>query len=93
MPGVRWADWVPALTSGPRSTKAEQMALQVSAYLRSCSAERVSNRAIKAALGLRDVARSTFGRAMAFVDVEQWSRQGQSFVREGTAAAFGFAAE
>lgn len=88
MPGLVWADW--DIGSNREANKAEAIALRISDHLRSHPGDKVSNRSIKAALGLGDTPSNTFARAARSVDAPGWTKQGQSFVRLGSAAAYGF---
>ena len=88
MPGLSWTEW--NIGNSREATKAETIALQISAYLRGHASDRVSNRSIKAALGLSGTPSATFARAAKQVDAPGWQHSGQSFVRSGTAAAYGF---
>jgi len=91
MPKVVWKDW--DMGNVRENSKAETIALQISAHLRSNLGDRLSNRSIKAALGLSDTPSNTFTRAIRCVDAPGWKRDGQSFVKLGTFDAYGFECE
>jgi hypothetical protein len=91
MPGLTWADW--DIGSSREANKAEAIALRICDHLRNHPGDKVSNRSIKAALGLGDTPSNTFARAARSVVVPGWTQQGQSFVRLGSAAAYGFQPE
>lgn len=88
MPGLTWADWEVGEKGGPG--KAEALTLRIADHLRATSADKISNRSIKTALGLRGTPAATFTRAVGAVELPGWRREGQSFVREGTSTAYGF---
>jgi hypothetical protein len=90
MPGLTWAAW--DIGNNRDATKAEAVALRITAHLRGHLSDRVSNRSIKSSLNLGDTPASTFKRAIAAVEAPGWERQGASFVRTGTAEAYGFVA-
>jgi hypothetical protein len=91
MPGLTWAEW--DIGNNREATKAEAIGLRISAHLRGHPGDRVSNRAIKTALALQDTPTSTFKRAIATVQAPGWDRVGASFIRSGTAEAYGFSPE
>jgi hypothetical protein len=88
MPKVVWKDW--GMGNARDNSKAETIALQISAHLRGHRGDTVSNRSIKAALGLSETLAASFTRAVRTVEVPGWERRGASFVRNGTAEAYGF---
>jgi hypothetical protein len=91
MPKVVWKDWDMGNTRD--NSKAETIALQITAHLRGHLADKLSNRSIKAALGLGETSSDTFTRAVRLVEAPGWLRSGQSFVKSGTALSYGFQAE
>jgi hypothetical protein len=88
MPGLSWMDW--DIGTKRDASKVETIALQISGFLRTQTADRIGNKTIKAALNLGDVPPATFTRAVRLVDASGWQRDGQSFVRSNSAEAFGF---
>lgn len=88
MPGLTWADW--DIGNGREASKAEIIALQITALLRTHRGDKLSNRSIKALLGLSETSSDTFTRAVRLVDAPGWEQIGASFVRSGTALAYGF---
>ena len=88
MPGLTWAAWQVGAVRVP--SKAAEIALRITDHLRDHQGDKVSNRAIKSALGLGDISTSTFKRAIGDVAAPGWTRLASSFAREGTAAAMGF---
>lgn len=88
MPGLTWADW--DIGNKRDTAKAETISLQILALLRDHPGDRISNRAIKAALNIPAKLASTFTLVTRTLEVPGWRREGASFVREGSAEAFGF---
>lgn len=91
MPKLTWAEW--KIGNDREATKAETIALQIMAHLRGYPGATASNRSIKATLNLGDIPSNTFTRAAKLVSAPGWEKHGQSFVRSGSARAYGFEAE
>lgn len=72
MPGLSWATW--DIGDSREATKADATALRIAALLRDHTGDKVSNRAIKAELGLESMPATTFKRAVRTVSAAGWSR-------------------
>jgi hypothetical protein len=88
MPGLSWADW--DIGNNRETSKAETIALQISAHLRGHLSDKVSNRSIKSALSIPAKSAATFTAVTRTLIVPGWRREGASFVRSGSATDYGF---
>jgi hypothetical protein len=90
MPGLTWQEWEGGKVQD--TSKADNLSMQIAAHLRSYAGDKVSCRSIKSALAVKPAMAATFTRATRSLSVPGWERKGASFVRSGTAAAYGFEA-
>ena len=86
MPGVQWREWEPKFIKGAATRKTKTTADTIIAYLKTLPSEiaQVSTRKIKDALGLGDMPRMTFSRAVQLVPelISGWALDGRSLVRQ-----------